>query len=113
MKTLEERIGHRISQQRRAYGLTQAQLAEKVEVLPETISRIETGHRTASLGLLVRVADAIEVELHELFRLRGSDTPKDLALDRLLWFASRLSAAEVVRLMEIGAAAFASTRQIK
>jgi transcriptional regulator with XRE-family HTH domain len=113
MKTLEERIGQRIAQQRRAYGLTQAQLAEKADVFPETISRIETGHRTASLGLLVRVADAIEVELHELFRLRGSDSPKDVAMDRLLWFASRLSAPEIEHLLEIGAAVFASTRRGK
>lgn len=113
MKTLEERIGQRIGQQRRAYGLTQAQLAELVEVLPETISRVETGHRTASIALLVRVADAIEVELHELFRLRSSDSPKDVAMDKLLWFASRLSAHEIDHLLEIGAAVFGSTRHGK
>ncbi len=113
MKTLAERIGQRIALQRRAYGLTQAQLAEKVDVLPETISRIETGSRTASLGLLVRVADTMEVELHELFRLRNSGSPKDQALDHLLWFASRLSAAEIDHLMEVGAAVFRSTRRGK
>lgn len=47
-----------------------AQLAEKVDVQPE-ISRIETGSRTASLELIANVSVALELELHELFRLHN------------------------------------------
>ena len=106
MKTLEQRIGQRLAKLRRLYGLTQAQLAEKVDVLPETISRIENGHRAASIGLLSRMADAIELELHELFRFQNADTPKATAIDNLVFFASRLTSAEIDHFMEVGAVLF-------
>ena len=109
MRTLEDRIGHKISTLRRAYGLTQAQLAEKVDVVPETISRIENGRRTASLGLLARIADAIELEFHEIFKCQRPDNPKTVALDKLLWFALRLSVTEIDHLLEIGVVIFKPT----
>ena len=113
MKTLEERIGQRIAIQRKAVGLTQAQLAERVEVQPETICRIETGNRLASLGLIEKVSNAIELELHDLFRLPGAESPRDLAVDRLLWFAARLSPAEIDLVMDVGAAVLGHTRRLK
>lgn len=113
MKTLEERIGRRIAIQRKAVGLTQAQLAERVDVQPETISRIETGSQSASLGLIANVSDAIELELHELFRLPGAESQRNLATDRLLWFASRLTPAEIDLVMDVGAAVLGHTRRLK
>lgn len=111
MTTLEERLGQRIARQRRAAGLTQAQLAEKVDVQPETISRVETGHRTASLELIAHLSEALELELHELFRLHDRDNPQDSAMERLLWFASRLSPAEIELVMDVGAAVLGHTRR--
>jgi len=110
MRTLEEHIGQRIASLRRAYGMTQAQLAERVDVLPETISRIENGRRTASLALLARIADAIDQDLHELFRFNGADDPKANALDNLMWFASRLTAHDIDRLLDVATAVFKSDR---
>ena len=104
MKTVEARLGQRIARQRHAVGLTQAQLAEAVDVQPETVSRMENGSRSPSLGLLVRVAVALDVELHELVRLPDISNPKTLALDRLSWFASRLSPAEIDLVLEVGSA---------
>ena len=104
MKTVEARLGQRIAMQRHAVGLTQAQLAEAVDVQPETVSRMENGSRSPSLGLLVRVAVALDVELHELVRLPDISNPKTLALDRLSWFASRLSPAEIDLVLEVGSA---------
>lgn len=111
MKTLEQRLGQRIAKQRKAVGLTQTQLAEKVDVQPETISRIETGRRTASLRLMATLSDAIELELHELFRLQHEDSPKDDAMTRLLWFASRLTPIEIEVIMDLGAAVLPHIRR--
>ena len=113
MKTIEEGLGQKIARQRRAVGLTQAQLAEKVDVQPETISRIETGTRTASLELIAHVSEALELELHELFRVHNTDSPKDRAVERLLWFASRLSPAEIELVMDVGAAVLGHTRRAR
>lgn len=111
MKTLEERLGQRIARQRRAVGLTQSQLAEKVDVQPETISRIETGSKTASLDLVAHICEALELELHELFRLQSADNPKGRAVERLLWFASRLSLPEIELVLDVGATVLKHTRR--
>ena len=111
MKTIEERIGQRIARQRRAVGLTQAQLAEKINVQPETISRIETGSQAASLDLIAHLSEALELGLHELFRLQEVETPKDRAIERLLWFASRLSSSEIELVMDVGAAVLGHIRR--
>src|SRR5579859_4519497 len=110
MKTLYKKLGRKIARQRRAVGLKQAQLAEKVDVQPETISRLETGSGRASLALIVLVCETIELELHELFRLRGKN-PKDRAVDRLVWFALRLSPPEIELVMDVGLAVLGHVRR--
>ena len=111
MNTLAERLGHRIARQRRATGLTQAELAEKVGVQPETISRLETGKRRVSMEMLALLSGSLDIELHELFRLQLSDGPKDQAMGKLVWFASRLTAAEIELVMDVGAAVLLHTRR--
>lgn len=51
---------------RKARGLTQKQLAEKVSVAWATIARIEIGNRRPSLQLLERLAKALKVKVAEL-----------------------------------------------
>lgn len=111
LKTLEGRLGERIARQRQLVGLTQAELAEKVEVQPETISRIENGRRGMSLGLMVLLSESLDLELHELLHIPPSDTPKDQATERLLWFASRSTAEEIELILNIGSAVLAHTRR--
>jgi len=111
MNTLAERLGHRIARQRRAAGLTQAELAEKVGVQPETISRLETGKRRVSLEILALISESLSLELHELFRSPETDNPRDKAMDRLLWFGSRLSVAEIELVLDVGAAVLVHARR--
>lgn len=111
MNTLSERLGHRIAGQRRAAGLTQAELAEKVGVQPETISRLETGKRRVSLEMIVLISESLSLELHELFRLQSTGSPKDKAMGRLVWFASRLSEAEIELILDVGAAVLVHARK--
>lgn len=110
MNTIAQQLGHRIARQRRAAGLTQAELAERVGVQPESISRLETGKRTVSLGTMALLSESLGLELHELFRLRPSDSPKDKAMGKLLWFGSRLSVAEIELILDVGAAVLMHTR---
>jgi transcriptional regulator with XRE-family HTH domain len=111
MNTLAERLGQRIARHRRAAGLTQAELAEKVGVQPESISRLETGKRRVSMEKLVLISESLSLELHELFRLQSTDSPKDKAMGRLLWFGSRLSVTEIELVLDVGATVLMHTRR--
>lgn len=104
-------LGRKIARHRQAIGLTQSQLAEMADVQQETISRIETGRRAPSLGLTYRLSAALEVDLHELFRLSTPGKPKDQAMERLIWFSSRLTPEEIELVINVGAAVLGHTRK--
>jgi transcriptional regulator with XRE-family HTH domain len=69
-----ENLGARLRERRVELRLTQAELALLVDVTPNTISMTERGHSIPSLKMLLRLADALEVEPAEL--LPGSGGPK-------------------------------------
>ncbi len=60
-------IGNRLCELRRAKGLTQDALGKRAGLTPIRISRVENGHVTPSLAVLVRWAKALDVELYQLF----------------------------------------------
>ena len=62
------RFGARMHQLRRAAGLNQEQLAERLQVDRKTISRTEHGHHSPTLDGIVTLAGALDVEPVELFR---------------------------------------------
>lgn len=113
MSAIEERLGQKIARLRKAAGYTQAQLAERVGLQPEHISRIETGRRGVSIEAIANIAQALGIEIHELFRLQDRDDLKATSLDRLMWFASRLSSSEVDLVMAVGAAVLEHARQAR
>lgn len=111
MNALDERLGRSISRHRKALGWTQAQLAERVSIQAETLSRIENGRKAPSLPLVGRLAKALELELHELLRLQNLDNPRGRAIERLLWFGSRLSPEEIELVMDVGALVLSHARR--
>jgi len=64
---LPRRLGHRIRKLRNQAGLTQAQLADRVEVSDEFMSRLERGKKSPSLATASRIAEALGVTLAVLF----------------------------------------------
>ena len=66
LKSAAKAIGGRIGALRRAAGLTQGTLAERVGSSTAVISRVETGRELASLQRLIEIADALGCELHDL-----------------------------------------------
>ena len=113
MDHIAKKIGERIAQQRRLAGLSQARLAEKVGVAPETISRLETGAAVPSVESLVSVAGELQIELHELFRFRPEDGPKERAIEKLLWVVSRRPAADVELVTALAATVFEHMRKTR
>ena len=59
-------LGKRIKEKRRNAHMTQAQLAERVDITVPYISRIETDQNHISLELLVNIADALQVSVDNL-----------------------------------------------
>ena len=59
-------IGNRIRKYRKEMGLTQAVLAEKVNLSTEYICEIETGRKNASLVALTGISDALGASIDEL-----------------------------------------------
>ncbi len=61
-------FGRRLAEVRKSRGLTQQQLAEKLEVSLVSIGYIETGKRWPRLVTLHRIADRLDVPLVDLFK---------------------------------------------
>ncbi|MBE6985466.1 MAG: helix-turn-helix transcriptional regulator [Ruminococcaceae bacterium] len=59
-------IGQRIRKARKARGLSQEALAERVEISVTHMSHIETGNTKLSLAVLVDLAIALDVSTDEL-----------------------------------------------
>lgn len=68
---LAARVGAAIAERRRALGLTQAQLAELIDLEQEAISRWERGTRVPTLYRLQQLSDALDCTVDVLLR-RGS-----------------------------------------
>lgn len=67
-KSLALRLGAAILARRKTLGLTQAGLAEKIEVSTETIARFERATYLPSLMTLGALAEALNCELSDLLR---------------------------------------------
>jgi transcriptional regulator with XRE-family HTH domain len=65
-KPLASRLSQNIAAQRRALGLTQAQLAERIGVDTETVSRFERGKHLPSLTTLERLAGVLLCTMADL-----------------------------------------------
>ncbi len=62
------KIGQRIRKYRKAHGLSQEQLAERVGISVTHMSHIETGNTKLSLAVLVELAQTLEVQTDDLLR---------------------------------------------
>jgi putative transcriptional regulator len=65
----EPRLGNRLKEARAASGLTQADLAERVEVSRKTINTVENGVFTPSTLLALKLARALNARVEDLFFL--------------------------------------------
>lgn len=71
-------MGKRISKFRKETGLTQAELAEKAGVTPQTISTCETGSKALKPWNIVKICSALDVSADNL--LCGKASNDDLSI---------------------------------
>ncbi|MDR0526904.1 MAG: helix-turn-helix domain-containing protein [Spirochaetaceae bacterium] len=67
MERLGEIFAKNMKEYRRKRGLTQEKLAEKVDVSTHHIGMIELARNYPTLNLVERIANALDVEIYQLF----------------------------------------------
>ena len=80
-------IARRIKTARKEAGLTQAELAERIEISTNAVAKLENDLMTPSLQTLVNIANVLHIEFdHLLSDPEGSSSPdsKDAFLSGLL-----------------------------
>lgn len=60
-------LGRNIFKFRKAKGLSQNQLAEALDISREHLAKIETAKRCVSLGLLIDIAEQLDVPVKDFF----------------------------------------------
>ena len=61
-------FGCRLKQARKECGFTQEQLAEKLNITPEHMGRLELGRRGVSIDLLIDMSNILHVSLDYLIK---------------------------------------------
>lgn len=74
----KELIGNRIKELRKKKGLSQEELSEKADITPNYLSRIERGTENPTMDMFIRLADALGVEMWEMFDFAHRGSRKDL-----------------------------------
>lgn len=84
-------IGARIGVIRKRRGLTQVELAERIDRSVEAVSSLERGKHAPSFDILQRLAAALDVPMHDFFAPAGggAENPKRAALFSELQDAAR------------------------
>ena len=71
-------IGRRIKELRKSKGLSHEKLAEKAETSPNYLSRMERGTENPTLDMLIKLSNALEVEMWEMFDFGHVVSQKEL-----------------------------------
>ena len=64
-------LRNRVKELRARHSLTQSDLGKQVDVTRQTIAFIEKGEFSPSITLALKLADALKVDVKELFWLEG------------------------------------------
>lgn len=67
LKPTKERLGKRIQKLRKERGLTQEEMAEKLNISRTHMGHIEQGRKAPSLKLMDKIARVLKVKVQELF----------------------------------------------
>lgn len=96
MADILEKLGARIQEERKKARLTQEQLAERVDLSVNYIGYIERGKQAPYLKTLERIADALGIEVYELFLFKERNiNNEEAAIKDLLLILHNRSAKDI------------------
>lgn len=81
MSDIKKKLGQRIQEVRKSRKLTQDKMAELIGIEPTNFSKIETGKNYPTSENLQKIADALCVEVHELFEF--DEDKNSILLDKI------------------------------
>ena len=76
MKDFYKEFGRRLRELRLQANMTQAELAERVNVATKTVSYWENGHNPITLNKIPLIANALNIPIYKLFVFISSDEIK-------------------------------------
>lgn len=79
VKTLTEVVGENISERRRKLGLSQKELADKLDITQDALTRMEKGRIAPKMGRLQDLADNLQCPVGYLFRTHDDATEERAA----------------------------------
>lgn len=65
---LAARVGAKVREVRAERGVSQAELARRIGIIPQNLARLEMGRHVPSLDVLLKIARALEVSMDRLVR---------------------------------------------
>lgn len=81
-------IAKRVKKARKYAGITQAQLAERINISTNAVAKIESGVMAASLQTLISIANELDIDINYLLLdeniLKQDSTNIDIYLDSLI-----------------------------
>ncbi len=103
---VERVVRTRLRSLRQTLGLSLDDVAARTNLSPSTISRVETGHRTISLDVLIPLARALHVDLDALLDVQGDDDVvirpvPDTRDGRTTWLLSRPTGSTIAVKMRL------------
>lgn len=94
--SLKLRVGGRLREIRKARGLTQERLAERIERSVDAVSALERGLALPSFETLEKLADVLDVPIRDFFDVEeGASEARVRMLTRLMMHARALSDADL------------------
>lgn len=79
--TLKENLGKKIKEYRQVQGISQEELAEKLDISQQTLSKIECGKNFLTAETLEKVLSVLGVKAYELFMFEGYSTQPDMLVE--------------------------------
>ncbi len=75
---MREEIGKNIKSIRRQKGISQQELADKIEMNRSTVAYWEMGKTTISLDMVTKLAEALDISLFDLFNYNSVDIENEV-----------------------------------
>ncbi len=88
-------LSNRIRTFRNSRGWTQERLAERTDVHPTYISRIESGLKLPTLVSICKIAEALDVEVYELFIDEAKVSSPDYKKKKLISIVNESAPANI------------------
>jgi len=86
---LKVKLGKRIKELRKKRGYSQEQLAEKLGIAQNTLSKIETGENFLTADTLENLARVLNVTPNELFEFEHHNSQKNLT-DEIIGYVTQI-----------------------